>query len=54
MYIDLFMLVDTAGGKAVFKVVQSLDTTVIATYVGRGKAEELAANEHVKKAYLGI
>ncbi len=39
---ELAMLVDTAGGKAVFKVVQALDAVNNATYVGKGKAEELA------------
>ncbi|MCR5789910.1 MAG: GTPase HflX [Lachnospiraceae bacterium] len=38
---ELAMLVDTAGGKAVCKVVQSLDSANNATYVGKGKAEEL-------------
>ncbi len=39
---ELAMLCDTAGGKAVCKVVQSLDAPNKATYVGKGKAEELA------------
>ncbi len=39
---ELAMLVDTAGAKAVFKVVQSLHAVNNATYVGKGKAEELA------------
>ncbi|MCR4656491.1 MAG: GTPase HflX [Lachnospiraceae bacterium] len=38
---ELAMLVDTAGGKAVAKTVQSLDRINSATYVGKGKAEEL-------------
>ncbi len=39
---ELAMLVDTAGGKAVLKVVQSMDSINTATYVGKGKAQELA------------
>ncbi len=38
---ELALLVDTAGGIAVCKVVQSLDSVNNATYVGKGKAEEL-------------
>ena len=39
---ELTMLVDTAGGKAVLKVVQSMEAINNATYVGKGKAEELS------------
>ncbi len=38
---ELEALLETAGGEAVFKVTQHLDKPDPATYVGKGKAEEL-------------
>ena len=38
---ELAALLDTAGGEAVCRVVQNLDVPDPATYVGRGKADEI-------------
>jgi len=38
---ELAMLLDTAGGEAVLKVVQNLDRFDPQTYIGKGKAEEV-------------
>lgn len=39
---ELSALLDTAGGETVFEVIQNLDHPNPATYIGKGKAEELA------------
>ncbi len=39
---ELEFLTDTAGGKAVFKVMQRLEHPNPTTYIGKGKAEEVA------------
>ena len=38
---ELALLVDTAGGEAVGSIYQNLDHPISATYVGKGKIEEI-------------
>lgn len=47
---ELEALLETAGGEAVFKVTQHLDKPDPATYVGKGKAEELRSLIEIHEA----
>ena len=47
---ELEELVDTAGGECVGRMVQNLDSFVSATYLGKGKIEELKMLIDLKKA----
>lgn len=51
---ELALLADTAGADAVDKVIQKRDKTDPAYYIGRGKAEELAALAEMRGADLVI
>ena len=42
---ELALLVDTAGGEAVGSIYQNLDHPISATYVGKGKIEEIFYDE---------
>ena len=47
---ELEALLDTAGGESVYKIIQHLDSPDPATYVGRGKAEEIRELVHLYEA----